>query len=153
MSIKAILLAITALTMISCKNVTSELKFNLVPVLGSYVDHVGVLNSDTIQNGGWDSSIRPIKFSRDTVIFDCTHYLYSIATRWCKGIDYDDSFSLNLIEVEGEISYSAKKIWCIENFKFESSRNTQELHIKSSFQRGDTIFYQSSVWSIKPIIE
>lgn len=153
MNIKAILLAITALPIISCTNVTSEKKFELVPVLGSYVDHVGVFNSDTIQIGGWDSSIRPIKFSSDTVIYDCTHYLYSLATRWCKGIDYDDSIRLNLIEVEGEISYLAKKIWCIENFKFQSSRNTQELHIKSSFQQGDTIFYQSSVWSIKHIIE
>ena len=153
MSIKAILLAITALPIISCTNVTSELKFELVPVLGSYVDHAGVLNSDTIQIGGWDSSIRPIKFSSDTVIYDCTHYLYSLTTRWCKGIDYSDSIRLNLIEVEGEICHLAKKIWCIENFKFQSSRDTEELHIKSSFQQGDTIFYQSSVWSIIPIIE
>lgn len=150
---KPILFVITILPVISCINLMNEVEFELVPVSGSFVDHVGVINSDTIQIGGWDSSITPIEFSSDTVVYDCTHYLYSLATRWCKGVDFHDSIRYSLIEVNGEISHSIEKIWCIENFKFQSYRNNQELNIKSSFEHGDTVFYQRSVWSTKSISE
>ena len=118
-------------------------------IVGGPVHNYAVFNNDTIYEGGWDTGLKSIEIKSDTVVYDCSHLFHSYYWRWCGDSLWLLDTNVILIEINRSINYVDSNFWCLTDFNIEANRTDTSFFLSSSFQNGDTIFYQSSHWGLK----
>ena len=118
-------------------------------VVGGGVHNYAVLDEDTIYEGGWDTGLKSIKLSGDTVVYDCSHLFHGYYWRWCGDSLWLLDTNVILIEVNRRINHVDSNFWCLSDFKIITERTDTSFQLSSSFYSGDTVFYQSSHWGLK----
>ena len=123
--------------------------------LGGQVGNYAVYRNDTIYSGGWDTSIKPLQTTGDTVVYDCGHLFKSYYWRWCGDSLFELDTNVTLQEVNKRIDFYDSNFWCLDNFHIVTLRTDTTFQLKSKFNRGDTVFHQSAYtklndyWSIE----
>ena len=139
-----------ALLLASCaQNTESNIVADDPFVVGGGVRNYAVLDEDTIYEGGWDTGLKSIKLSGDTVVYDCSHLFHGYYWRWCGDSLWLLDTNVFLIEVNRRINHVDSNFWCLSDFKIITERTDTSFQLSSSFYSGDTIFYQSSHWGLK----